>query len=34
VFSVGIPEAGGLMAAYARGERDIFAAEWNPNYPE
>jgi len=22
-FSVGIPEAGGLMAAYARGERDI-----------
>ena len=22
------------MAAYARGERDTFAAEWNPNYPE
>jgi predicted SAM-dependent methyltransferase len=34
VFSVGIPEAGGLMAAYGRGEQDIFAAEWNPNYPE
>ncbi len=34
VFSLGIPEAGGLMVAYARGERDIFAGEWNPNYPE
>jgi len=34
VFSVGIPDAGVLMAAYARGEREIFADAWNPNYPE
>jgi len=34
MFSVGIPEAGGLMGAYARGEREVFAAHWNPNYPE
>jgi len=34
IFSVGIPEAGGYMRAYARGDRGVFASEWNPNYPE
>jgi predicted SAM-dependent methyltransferase len=34
VFSVGVPDAGSLMHAYARGARKVFADEWNPNYPE
>jgi predicted SAM-dependent methyltransferase len=35
-FSVGIPEAGGPSAptSAGSGEREVFAAQWNPDYPE